>query len=72
MMFFLKSSLKLKVKLEQPSITGKSRKNKHKEVSSLFLIIAVWDILEDGKRTTGGHLIEFHLTESVDRKFLII
>jgi hypothetical protein len=21
---------------------------------------------------TGGHLIEFHLTESVDRKFLII
>jgi hypothetical protein len=51
MMFFLKSSLKLKVKLEQPSITGKSRKNKHKEVSSLFLIIAVWDILEDGQRT---------------------
>jgi hypothetical protein len=48
-MFSLKSSLK--VKLEQPCITGKSRKNKHKELSSLFLIIAVWDILEDGKRT---------------------
>jgi hypothetical protein len=24
------------------------------------------------RQTTGGHLIEFHLIESVDRKFLII
>ncbi len=38
------------------------------QVTPILLMISRTDV----ELMTGGHLIEFHLTESVDRKFLII